>query len=44
MKVVVDFTGYDSILEQVKELAREQIRPPEAQILFLLKSCLGSSL
>jgi len=38
MKVVIDFGDYPSILNQVVELAKDQIRPIDGQIIFILKS------
>lgn len=38
MKVTIDFSCHNSILEQLNELAKDQIRPVESQIIFLLKS------
>jgi len=38
MTVCVDFNKYPHILKSVEELANDQIRPVDAQIIFLLKS------
>jgi len=38
-EVVIDFTDHPSVLQQVKELAADQIRPVELQIIYLLKIC-----
>lgn len=38
MEVVINFTKHPSILTQIQELAEDQIRPVDAQIIFLLKS------
>jgi len=37
MKVVVDFAKYPSILNHIQKLADDQIRPVDAQIIFLIK-------
>ena len=37
MNVIIDFSDYPAVLNQLKKLADEQIRPIEAQIMFLLK-------
>lgn len=39
--VQVDFGGYPQILEGLKKMAKEEIRPVELQILYLVKSYLG---
>jgi hypothetical protein len=39
--VQVDFGGYPQIFEGLKKLAKEEIRPVELQIIYLLKSHLG---
>jgi hypothetical protein len=38
MAVVIDFSKYPAILTQVQVLAADQIRPVDAQIIYLLKS------
>ncbi|MDQ5988001.1 MAG: hypothetical protein CSYNP_03754 [Syntrophus sp. SKADARSKE-3] len=38
MTVVIDFSAYPSILKQVQDVADDQIRPLESQIIFILKS------
>ena len=40
MEVVIDFAKYPSILDKIKELAEDQIRPVDSQIIFILKSSL----
>jgi len=42
MRVVVDFAKYPSILNHIQELADDQIRPLDAQIIYLLKSNLAA--
>ena len=38
MAVVIDFSKYPAILTRVQDLAADQIRPVDAQIIYLLKS------
>ena len=38
--IPVDFTGYEGILKDIKELAQEDVRPLNYQIVWMLKEAL----
>jgi hypothetical protein len=41
--VTVDFKGYESLLEDIRAQAEEQLRPLENQILWIVKLSLGNA-